>query len=130
MNSSKIRPETEGIETNVDMSTIRICPFTSNSSSNSSSTSGSYYFSFVNKDNPFQEKLCPYVQHPEGSICTSKVHEDQVKTSRKLNNYLDDIDRDPNEDDEAVKVSYMFCPYQYLKSIGIRNPNSYMLSFL
>ena len=93
------------METNVDMSTIRICP----SSSNSSSTSGSYYFSFLNKDNCFLEKLCPYVQHPEGSICASKVHDNQGKKARKIYNDLDDIDSDPNEDDEAFKVSYIFC---------------------
>ena len=105
VNSSIIRPDTEGIEANVDMSTVRICPTTSNSSSNPSSTSGSFYFSFVNKDNCFLEKLCPYVQHPEGLICKSKVHENQDKNARKMFNHLDDIDSDPNEDDDASKVS-------------------------
>ena len=52
------------------MSTLRIFPFEAKSTTGFNPDLGySYYFSFENKDNSFFDKLCPYLEHCEGSCC-------------------------------------------------------------
>ena len=105
VNSSKIRPESEGIGIETQMTSIRISRSASQSCSLSNLATGSYYFSFANKDNSFLENLCPYLTHSVGAVC---INPKQAKNISKISNGGNENDYEASDDDNPTKVSLSF----------------------
>ena len=103
VNSSKIRPDIE--TNNVEMSTLRILPFESESATGFNQNIGStYYFSFQNKGNTFFDKLCPYLDHCEGNCCLGLSHGIPQKNAAKLSN-KEGGSFNVNESEDSFRVS-------------------------
>ena len=107
VNSKQIRPDTDGLDTNIPVNSIRISRSMSKSSSTSISTTGLYYLSFADKDNSFLHKIRPYLLDPliDNEIGKNQKHDNVTKDLGQMSDNSDEIVDENNDDGNSTKVS-------------------------
>ena len=107
VNSKTIRPETDGIDANTPINSIRISRSVSKSSYTSVSTTGSYYLSFSDKGNSFLHKIRPYLLGtvPDNSIGKNRKHNNQKEYLENMSDNPDEFVDKTNDDDNSTNVS-------------------------